>query len=320
MSEITKLLAAAALLAAGFFGASWFGAPSAPQTAGGGWAPEPLQPVDASAVEPQAAAPRGTWDAQVAQAGAFEQSQPERYEAARLNWPATSPGDDRAPEIRSGRDSLAGMSAPGEDDRFASLAAPPLLEFSQSARPLRTSSFPTQPAAPPSEAATAPSLDTQRSFLTFNDHSSGFNQPAFNSSSPPDAWQAPALGGADRLSAPVGEAVWHVVADGDSLPRIAERYLGDASRAREIYELNRDSLMNPDLLPIGEKLRIPQRASEPQPFSVPVNVFDASGSASASYTPQRQLVPLPELPDSVRNAPRARLQRPMSANLAGTGG
>lgn len=316
MSEITKMLAAAALLAAGFFGASWFGKPAGEQAAGsasGNWAPEPLQPIEAAPAPAQGTQARSTWDNQVAPAGMFEEaapaSQPNRYEAARLAWPDQAGGFDAAPAIRS-EGGVSGMSPVSEDDRFASLDAPQLLELRETVRPLRSSTFPTQPAAaqpPVAEASPAPMFDNRSSFANFEQ----------NTLVPQTApWQAPALTAANQSLSGSGEAVWHVVSDGDSLPQLAERYLGDASRAREIYELNRDTLMNPDLLPIGEKLRIPQRASEPSQF----NVYDASGSPTASYTPQRRLVPLPELPDSVRNAPRARLQRPVSASLAGTGG
>lgn len=51
----------------------------------------------------------------------------------------------------------------------------------------------------------------------------------------------------------------HVVVDGDSLERIANRYLSDPRRSREIYELNRAVLSAPDLLPIGAALKIPER-------------------------------------------------------------
>jgi nucleoid-associated protein YgaU len=56
----------------------------------------------------------------------------------------------------------------------------------------------------------------------------------------------------------------HIVVDGDSLERLASRYLSDPNRSREIYELNRDVLTAPDLLPIGAELKIPDReASAP---------------------------------------------------------
>jgi nucleoid-associated protein YgaU len=50
----------------------------------------------------------------------------------------------------------------------------------------------------------------------------------------------------------------HVVANGDTLEKLAERYLNDAGRALEIFDLNRDQLSNPHLLPIGVELRVPR--------------------------------------------------------------
>lgn len=49
----------------------------------------------------------------------------------------------------------------------------------------------------------------------------------------------------------------HVVANGDTLEKLAERYLNDPGRALEIFDLNRDQLTNPHLLPIGVELRVP---------------------------------------------------------------
>jgi len=53
------------------------------------------------------------------------------------------------------------------------------------------------------------------------------------------------------------EEIVHIVHNGDTLEKLAERYLGDASRALELFDLNRDQLANPHLLPIGAELRIP---------------------------------------------------------------
>ena len=50
----------------------------------------------------------------------------------------------------------------------------------------------------------------------------------------------------------------HRITDGDTLSRLAERYLGRSERYLEIYNANRDVLASPDLLPIGATLRIPQ--------------------------------------------------------------
>lgn len=54
----------------------------------------------------------------------------------------------------------------------------------------------------------------------------------------------------------------HIVHEGDSLARLAGRYLGDESRSLEIFELNRDLLGNPHVLPLGVELRIPLGTSK----------------------------------------------------------
>jgi hypothetical protein len=49
----------------------------------------------------------------------------------------------------------------------------------------------------------------------------------------------------------------HRIVDGDTLPKLAQRYLRDAGRGDEIFALNRDVLSNPELLPIGAELKVP---------------------------------------------------------------
>lgn len=55
----------------------------------------------------------------------------------------------------------------------------------------------------------------------------------------------------------------HKVADGDTLALLAERYLGNADRAKEIVWINRAVLHSdsPEALPIGVELKIPPRQS-----------------------------------------------------------
>jgi len=60
-----------------------------------------------------------------------------------------------------------------------------------------------------------------------------------------------------KLSAAPRPARRHRLTDGDSLERLAERYLQDPARAGEIFELNCDVLAAPDLLPLGRIIRIP---------------------------------------------------------------
>ncbi len=52
----------------------------------------------------------------------------------------------------------------------------------------------------------------------------------------------------------------HKIVDGDTLPALAERYLGSASRANEIFDANRGVLSDPNILRIGAVLRIPRGA------------------------------------------------------------
>ncbi len=70
----------------------------------------------------------------------------------------------------------------------------------------------------------------------------------------------------------------HKIVDGDTLPRLAEEYLGSADRYLEIYEANREILQGPELLPIGVELRIPPRRPIP--------------SASRQTLRKRPLVPI----------------------------
>lgn len=76
-------------------------------------------------------------------------------------------------------------------------------------------------------------------------------------------------------SAPATSAT-HKIVDGDSLPRLAEQYLGSASRADEIFACNRDVLSDPELLPIGVRLRIP--SGPPHALTASAEPATASGS------------------------------------------
>ncbi len=58
------------------------------------------------------------------------------------------------------------------------------------------------------------------------------------------------------VSPPAGPRMYTVV-KGDSLSKIAEREYGNANRCREIYEANRATIKNPNLIYPGQKLRIP---------------------------------------------------------------
>ncbi len=50
---------------------------------------------------------------------------------------------------------------------------------------------------------------------------------------------------------------YHVVVKGDTLGKIAEKYYGDPSLYRKIFEANRDRIEDPDRIQVGWKLKIP---------------------------------------------------------------
>lgn len=54
------------------------------------------------------------------------------------------------------------------------------------------------------------------------------------------------------------EETIYVVQKGDTLSALAQRFYGKASQYMKIFEANRDILSNPDLIKIGQKLRIPK--------------------------------------------------------------
>ncbi|MBR5709458.1 MAG: hypothetical protein IKX40_01740 [Thermoguttaceae bacterium] len=51
----------------------------------------------------------------------------------------------------------------------------------------------------------------------------------------------------------------HITVNGDCLKKLAEQYLHDANRWEEIYKLNKDSLANQNVVPIGIVLIIPAK-------------------------------------------------------------
>jgi nucleoid-associated protein YgaU len=59
------------------------------------------------------------------------------------------------------------------------------------------------------------------------------------------------------LPGPAAEERWHVVVAGDTLSALAQKYYGKASLYMKIFEANKDQLSNPDLIKVGQKLRIP---------------------------------------------------------------
>ncbi len=50
---------------------------------------------------------------------------------------------------------------------------------------------------------------------------------------------------------------WHEVKSGETLSRIAQQYYGDARLYPRIFDANRDVLKDPNMIRVGQKLRIP---------------------------------------------------------------
>ena len=50
---------------------------------------------------------------------------------------------------------------------------------------------------------------------------------------------------------------YHEVVKGDTLWKIAEHYYGDGNLYTNIFEANQDILSDPNVIKIGQKLRIP---------------------------------------------------------------
>lgn len=49
----------------------------------------------------------------------------------------------------------------------------------------------------------------------------------------------------------------HKVVSGDTLGKIAKQYLGEAKKYMDIFNANKDQLSNPDLIKVGQELKIP---------------------------------------------------------------
>jgi nucleoid-associated protein YgaU len=62
---------------------------------------------------------------------------------------------------------------------------------------------------------------------------------------------------ATSSSAPVERERTYTVVAGDSLSKIAQREYGDASQWRRIYEANKGSINDPDLIHPGQVLDLP---------------------------------------------------------------
>lgn len=108
----------------------------------------------------------------------------------------------------------------------------------------------------------------------------------------------------------------HVVADGDSLEKLAALYLNDPHRGKEIFELNRGILSDPNLLPIGAELKIPDRAT-----SAMMNRQSRRpgylGDPNVREAAMGDLIPVRSMPSANTGTappPQAQLTRPIAAD------
>jgi nucleoid-associated protein YgaU len=125
--------------------------------------------------------------------------------------------------------------------------------------------------------------------------------PAATAPIAPSPWSVP-----DDINGPRT----HVVIDGDSLARLAGRYLDDPRRSGEIFEANRRVLNDSDLLPIGAELVIPDRinpgaADHRSPHSFLPRAVAIHAPATSGLVPVR---PVPATPGI---SPRAQLSPPI---------
>ena len=103
----------------------------------------------------------------------------------------------------------------------------------------------------------------------------------------------------------------HVVAAGETLSSIAEKYLGSHSRYQDIFQANRDQLRSPDDLKVGMKLTIPDRStgSKPSDTSRSLDANKATSerntkSARPTFTaPTSKVTSQPESNDSPSSTP-----------------
>jgi len=101
----------------------------------------------------------------------------------------------------------------------------------------------------------------------------------------------------------------HFVVDGDSLQKLAGRYLSDPNRSAEIYDLNRELLSNPDLLPIGAELKIPDR-NEQTSWNRESQRHETLGATALREA--SRLMPLRPISHEEHVAPQARLTAPLA--------
>jgi nucleoid-associated protein YgaU len=89
----------------------------------------------------------------------------------------------------------------------------------------------------------------------------------------------------------------HKIVDGDTLQKLAQRYLGSADHYVDLYQYNRDVLKNPEVLPIGIDLRIPPKFMLPPAGGSDGSALPAAQQNMAPASPNgTQLTSTPAVP------------------------
>jgi nucleoid-associated protein YgaU len=52
---------------------------------------------------------------------------------------------------------------------------------------------------------------------------------------------------------------YYTVKSGDNLSKLAKHFLGESNRYMDIFNVNKDQLSNPDMIKVGQRLKIPNR-------------------------------------------------------------
>lgn len=311
MTVATKSLLALVLVAVGFAGASALG-PAPPDA--DFWAS--LDPLATAPADPEllpaTPAMQATAVRRLAASESFAlQQMPPAFEAAVYDaapqTPSGAPLSD--PSVRQAVASVDRASLERVDG-FAPASAPPSDSWQD-----RAPSAPTYPAAAPMDpwgsgtpapAVEPPQLLQDRGAQArpvslgapplLGEESQFGGQPGFEANTPHNAFAAADASYAGRESWGYEEpasARTHVVTDGDTLPKLAERYLGAAGRWPELYQANRAVLNDPDLLPIGARLVAPGASSRMlgAPVGSDIEPVTGSGGYGVSSPPRAQLMP-----------------------------
>lgn len=107
----------------------------------------------------------------------------------------------------------------------------------------------------------------------------------------------------------------HIVVDGDSLKKLASRYLDDPHRDWEIFKLNHDALRDPELLPIGAVLNIPDLQQATLPRISPERTT-AHHTSLVVIRNNQELIPVRAVV-APRSRPQAQLLSPVPIDKGG---